>query len=45
MYLTKRWIGRWWWYTHTRRKYKLRVIKVGKIHVGQVSYKIGKELN
>jgi hypothetical protein len=37
-YLTKLWIGRRWVYVRTRRKYRLRTIRVGRRFAGIVSH-------
>lgn len=43
MYLTKRWIGRWWWYKHTNTQLPTHSFKIGRFWVGQVSYKISNQ--
>jgi hypothetical protein len=38
-YLTKLWIGQHWVYVRTRRRYRLRTIRIGRRFAGIVSYK------
>lgn len=38
-YLTKYWLGRWWWYRHTSKKHDLQVIGYGRFKIGRISYR------